>query len=829
MGEERVRVLLVEDNRADQMAVERLVKKEGLPYDLVIAETVAEAIARLKEGRLDVALIDYRLPDGSGLEVQEHVGDTPCIFITGAANQAVAVQAMKAGAFDFLVKDQARDYLALLPVTIENAIRRKQDEDELWQYREHLEEMVEQRTARLKETNEQLHAEIAGHRRTEAALRESEARFRVLTEHALAGVYLVQDDRFRYVNPALAAMFGYTPEELIGRLGSLNLTAPEDRDRVTENMRRRDEGEVDSVHYTFRGLRKDGTLFECEVLGAVAEYAGRPAVLGMLLDITERVRAEQTMQRQTWELVTLNQIGRALSQLAPTDGILHQIYVAIGQVLSNDNLYIALYDELQGQLSFPVYTIEGQLRDPGISRPFGNGITEYVIRTKAPLCILSDLQETLVELGVDLMGRLSSSLLAVPILFGEKVLGVIALQDYQNENTYTSADVSLLSKIASQAAIAIENARLHENVQRELSRRKQAERTLQQIVEGTSSVVGEEFLRSLVKHLASILQTRFAFISRVVDPEGKRVALTAFWEGADYGECFEYDIEGTPCEQVVNKNLAFFPCGVQELFPDDLWLKEAGIVSYLAIPLFDSVGNALGHLGVMHDAPMQESYLARSTLEIFAARAVAELERKRAQDALRMVGQRYRDLFEEAPVMYVITRNQAGVPIVADCNQLFLDALGFDKTQVLGRPLADFYTPESRAELLEGGGYQRALEGQFGAEERNLLTRDGHVVVALLRALPETDFAGQVSGTRAAFVDITKRRQAETALKEYSERLEEMVEERTRNLRGAQEQLVRQEKLATLGQLAGGVAHELRNPLGAISNAAYYLNLVLEE
>ncbi len=80
---------------------------------------------------------------------------------------------------------------------------------------------------------------------------------------------------------------------------------------------------------------------------------------------------------------------------------------------------------------------------------------------------------------------------------------------------------------------------------------------------------------------------------------------------------------------------------------------------------------------------------------------------------------------------------------------------------------------------------------------------------------------------------ITQRLQAESqrdaalaALKEYSERLEEMVEERTQELRDAQEQLVRREKLAVLGQLAGGVGHELRNPLGVISNAVYYLEMV---
>lgn len=73
-----------------------------------------------------------------------------------------------------------------------------------------------------------------------------------------------------------------------------------------------------------------------------------------------------------------------------------------------------------------------------------------------------------------------------------------------------------------------------------------------------------------------------------------------------------------------------------------------------------------------------------------------------------------------------------------------------------------------------------------------------------------------------------ERKQAQEKLKEYSEKLEEMVEQRTRELRDAQEQLIRKEKLAVLGQLAGGVGHELRNPLGAIKNAAYFLNMALE-
>jgi signal transduction histidine kinase len=105
--------------------------------------------------------------------------------------------------------------------------------------------------------------------------------------------------------------------------------------------------------------------------------------------------------------------------------------------------------------------------------------------------------------------------------------------------------------------------------------------------------------------------------------------------------------------------------------------------------------------------------------------------------------------------------------------------------------------------------------------------KSGEIRVGLASA--ETLNIGGEPCRITVIADITERKRAEEALKEYSERLEEMVEERTQELRDAQEQLIRKEKLAVLGQLAGGVGHELRNPLGAISNAVYFLNMVLEE
>lgn len=139
-------------------------------------------------------------------------------------------------------------------------------------------------------------------------------------------------------------------------------------------------------------------------------------------------------------------------------------------------------------------------------------------------------------------------------------------------------------------------------------------------------------------------------------------------------------------------------------------------------------------------------------------------ERRRAEDVALKAEQRYRVLFERAPVMAVITRNEGGVPFITECNDLFLDTLGYVRSEVVGRHLADLYTHESRRALLSGG-YQRAMDGSFVAEERQLVARDGRVVETLVRAMPETDHQGRISGTLAMFVDLTDMRAAQEAMR----------------------------------------------------------------
>lgn len=190
----------------------------------------------------------------------------------------------------------------LITSIIRDVTARRQAQEELRQHREQLEELVAERTAELSRANERLAQEVAERRRVADALQQSEERYRLLTESALTGVYLIQDGRFKYVNPALASIFGYHMEEIIGKLGPEDLTAPDDRDRVTENIRKRVAGETKDIRYSFCGLRKDGAPVDVEVHGVQVEYEGQPAIIGTLLDITERKRQEEEIHRLNEEL-----------------------------------------------------------------------------------------------------------------------------------------------------------------------------------------------------------------------------------------------------------------------------------------------------------------------------------------------------------------------------------------------------------------------------------------------------------------------------------------------------------------------------------------------
>jgi len=127
----------------------------------------------------------------------------------------------------------------------------------------------------------------------------------------------------------------------------------------------------------------------------------------------------------------------------------------------------------------------------------------------------------------------------------------------------------------------------------------------------------------------------------------------------------------------------------------------------------------------------------------------------------RQYEDQYRELFEDAPVMFAFTRIEDGELLIEECNRQFAETLGYSAAELRGRQVAELYTDESRRKLQEGG-YERALAGDFLAEERDLLTRDGERVSTVLRASPRRNGEGDIIGTNSLYVDVTHREQMES-------------------------------------------------------------------
>lgn len=130
-------------------------------------------------------------------------------------------------------------------------------------------------------------------RRAEEALKDSEMRFKVISEQSPVGIYILLDGRFTYVNPRFAAIFGYTAGEIAAGMHLLDIVHPGDRERVRERLRERERGSTEA--YEFVGVRRDGQTITAEVRGSVAMIGGARVIVGTLQDVSERKGMEDAL------------------------------------------------------------------------------------------------------------------------------------------------------------------------------------------------------------------------------------------------------------------------------------------------------------------------------------------------------------------------------------------------------------------------------------------------------------------------------------------------------------------------------------------------------
>lgn len=213
------------------------------------------------------------------------------------------------------------------------------------------------------------------------------------------------------------------------------------------------------------------------------------------------------------------------------------------------------------------------------------------------------------------------SFILVPIIIEDVFWGFIAFGNSQPERQWSKNEESLLKTVAASIGSKI--------------RRHDDEVAFHSIVEGTSSQLGDEFFRSLVSNLASALPVGKAYVSEMIGINSSECSILAGWDKGDFVSNEKFNIKNTPFEEVIAGMVSFNSGSDDEIFNGNSFLGKRNVRSYAAVPCFDSHLRINGHLSVMDDKPMLDKNRTLSVLKIFAARAGAELERKRNENLIR--------------------------------------------------------------------------------------------------------------------------------------------------------------------------------------------------
>jgi PAS domain S-box-containing protein len=378
---------------------------------------------------------------------------------------------------------------------------------------------------------------------------------------------------------------------------------------------------------------------------------------------------------------------------------------------------------------------------------------------------------------------------------------------------------------------------------RDISDRKQSELALQSLLEGTAAVTGKEFFPELVKHIAIALNVSHVFITKVC---GENLETVAWYADKQIQPNLTYPIAYTPCGSAFQNGIYTCSSRLKQLFPLDEDLVKMDADNYMGMALQNSAGKKIGVICVLNHEPLANPTRAELLLRIFGARASAELERMQVFEDLQILNteleQRVRErtqeltkarnfleaIIENLPVALFVKngrKERFGEFLLWNntCELIF----GCSKEQALGKSVYDFF-PKEQSDFFNEKDRSSFAIGKIEdipEEPIDSLTLGRRILHTV--KVPIFDEYGNPDYLICISEDISDRKATELErdrllqeLSQLNKSLELRVEERTAALVNAQERIIAQEKLASLGTLTAGIAHELRNPLNFVINYA---------
>jgi len=301
-----------------------------------------------------------------------------------------------------------------------------------------------------------------------SALRRSEQRYRKLIGHLDDIIFSTdKNKRLAYLSPAVAEVTGYTAAELIGKpylsspTGKEDTDGPhsyfdiihaDDREMVSEVVGLALDNRT-SYQVEYRIIKKDGKdNWVHEKSNVVRDTPGRLRIEGIIVDIQDRVFANEINR-------AMFQISNAVNRANSTDELFQAIHVSLRRVMDVSNFFIALYDDEADTISFPYFVdSKDKVSYPTIPRVSKvDSLSARVIRNNELIFIKRDEREQqLAKSGKKPLGTPAAVWLGVPLRVDDRVVGVMATQNYEDPDSYTYNDVEVFNAVSGQVAIAID-------------------------------------------------------------------------------------------------------------------------------------------------------------------------------------------------------------------------------------------------------------------------------------------------------------------------------------------------------------------------------------